>query len=197
MQQWCDQKGARLVDVFEDRVSGGKPLSDRPGLARAIDSLAPHHAGVLLVMKRDRLARDVMVAAFLETKVQQQGAQIVSVAGEGEGNDPSAVLMRRIVDAFAEYERGLIRARTKAAMGVLRARGRCLGNAPVGYKPGEEKQLVANDNEAAMVLRAKHLRAEGVSWRKLQARLAEEGYASRKGGPPRLATLCNAIRETS
>ena len=45
-----------------------------------------------------------------------------SAAGEGTDTDgPTDILMRRIVDAFGEYERLIIKARTKAALRSRRA----------------------------------------------------------------------------
>jgi len=45
------------------------------------------------------------------------------------------MLMRRIVDAFAEYEWMLIKTRTKAALAVTRSRGeRISREAPYGYR---------------------------------------------------------------
>lgn len=59
---------------------------------------------MLIVAKRDRLGRDPMVVAMIESAVKRKGARIVSAAGEGTDSDsPTDILMRRMVDAFAEY----------------------------------------------------------------------------------------------
>ena len=66
---------------------------------------------VLLVSKRDRIGRlDPLDMAMIEAAVRQRGARIVSAAGEGTEDDgPSSILMRRMVDAFSEYERLIAR----------------------------------------------------------------------------------------
>ena len=52
-----------MISVHEDLgLSGGTPLEKRPGLLAAPDALRQQAAGILLVAKRDRLARDVMIA---------------------------------------------------------------------------------------------------------------------------------------
>jgi DNA invertase Pin-like site-specific DNA recombinase len=67
--------------------------------------------------RKDRLGRDVVAVALVERLISRKGARLVSAAGEGtDSDDPTAILMRRIVDAFSEYERLLIGARTKAAL---------------------------------------------------------------------------------
>jgi Resolvase, N terminal domain len=85
--------------------------------------------GVLLVANHDRIGRlEPMTMAMIERAVQRKGGRIVSAAGEGtENDDPSSILMRRMVDALAEYERLVIKARTKATLGSKRKRGEKTG----------------------------------------------------------------------
>ena len=50
--------------------------------------------------------------------------------------------MRGIVDVFAAYEREVIRARTRAALGVKRARGERTGEIPYGYRVAAGRALL-------------------------------------------------------
>jgi DNA invertase Pin-like site-specific DNA recombinase len=132
---WC------IIDVFTDPgVSGGVGLEKRPALINAIQALGK--GDVLLVAKRDRIGRlDPLPMAMIEAAVRRKGARIVSVAGEGtESDDPSNILMRRMIDAFSEYERLIISSRTKSALGAKRVRGeKCGGQPPYGFEVGEPK----------------------------------------------------------
>jgi DNA invertase Pin-like site-specific DNA recombinase len=181
VERWCATHGATLVATFEDHVSGGAAIEKRPGLVAALDALVEHGAGVLLVAKRDRLARDPIIAAMTERLVERAGARVLSAAGEGtEGDDPAAVLMRRMIDAFAEYERALIRARTRAALGVKRGRGERVGQVPFGFRLGADGvHLEAHDEEQRAVVRVRTLRAEGLSLDGVAARLNAEGVPAR------------------
>ena len=98
-----------VVRVFVDGGTSGKlGIEDRPVLLEAVAAL--RRGDVLLVAKRDRLGRDVIAVALIERLVAKRGASVVSAAGEGTGNgdDPSGLLMRRLIDSFAEYEAALI-----------------------------------------------------------------------------------------
>src|SRR6476469_878208 len=67
LERWCAAQGAELAVCHEDvGISGGVDLDKRPGLLAALDSLRTLRADVLLVAKRDRLARDVLVSAMVE-----------------------------------------------------------------------------------------------------------------------------------
>lgn len=185
IEAWAAKTGIELVSVHVDLgMSGGSDVADRPGLVEALRSLELHAAGVLVVAKRDRLARDVFVAATAERMVARVGARVVSADGTGAGEGPEAALMRNLIDSFAAYERALIRARTTAALGVKRARGERAGNLPFGRRVIEGETVLGVDDREALVLeRARALRAEGKSLRAIVAVLAEEGFTSRTGRP--------------
>ena len=200
LKSWCDRQGAVLVATFSDiGVSGAAPLEKRPGLLAALDALKREKAGVLLVAKRDRVARDVFLAAMIERLAERNGALITSTDGTGNGASPEAALMRHMVAAFADYERQLIRARTRAALGVKKARGQRVGQIPYGFALAEDgvrltecfEELAVIDDivaarkagkrlkQIAAMLVARGTRARGSRWhvttvRRILVRVAEE-----------------------
>jgi len=181
---WATREGVTIVAWHTDAgVSGGAPIAARPALLAALADITTHRAGLLLVSKRDRLARDVMHAAMAERMVDAAGARIVSAAGEGtDSDDPSARLMRTMVDAFAEYERAMIAARTKAALAVKRARGERTGIIPFGFRAVEGK-LVEDADEQAVIAAVREARVRGLTVRAIAAELAAAGIVSRGGKP--------------
>lgn len=195
IEAWAAREGIEVVDWFSDEgFSGKSPPGKRPALTEALTALHEHEGGILVVARRDRLARDVMIAGYLEMKVRQAGARIVSVAGEGTGDDsPTDRLMRQIIDAFAEYERQIIAARTRAALQAKKARGERAGNLPWGYRADENGRLVQDVDEQLVIARIRDLRDEGTSIRGVVRCLAEEGYRSRVGRPLTQGTIWNIL----
>ena len=168
--EWCVDLG----------VSGGASLDRRPGLLSALAAMETTGAGLLLVAKRDRLARDVMIAAMVEASVKRLGARVVSAAGEGTDDDgPTGLLMRRMVDAFAEYEKIVIGARTKAALAVKSARGERVGSIPLGKRLAADGTLVDCPAELEAMALVNELRASGMSYREIAARVTLAGYRPR------------------
>jgi DNA invertase Pin-like site-specific DNA recombinase len=177
-------QGLRIVAVRRDRgVSGGAELDDRPGLMAALGELRARGAAVLLVAKRDRLARDAYVALAVERAAAKLGAQVLCADGAGNGQDAAAVLMRRILDAAAEYERAIIRGRVKAALHVKRTRGEKLGGAvPYGWRVVDGGRLAPVEGErVAAELAAYHAQA-GRSLRQVAVLLELAGHRPRGGG---------------
>lgn len=183
IEAWAVREGVSIAAWHVDAgVSGAAQIADRPALLAAVADLAAHRAGLLVVAKRDRLARDVMAAAMIERMADDLGARVVSTAGEGtDGTDPSAMLMRRMVDAFAEYERAMIAARTRSALAVKSARGECVGKAPYGWR-SDGGVLVAEPVEQAIIARVRELHVSGMTVREIAAAITAEGRRTRSGG---------------
>lgn len=159
-------------------VSGATPVDQRPGLLGALTGLACG-AGVLLAAKRDRLARDVIIASTIERLVTNYGARVLTADGLDASSTPEAVLMRTIVDAMAQYERALIASRTKHALAVKRSRGEAIGTAPYGWKIDQHGKLIAVDHEQRARDFIKNALKQGVSKSSLADALAHHGYKPR------------------
>jgi DNA invertase Pin-like site-specific DNA recombinase len=132
--------------VFRDEgISGSKP--NRPGMLAALDCL--QEGDTLAIAKLDRLARDLMLSCWIDKEAKKRGARIVSSSGEGtEDDSPSSVLMRQIVQSFAEYEKSIIGARTAAALAQKRAKREKTG----GLTPFGFTAMPPNPTEAAAAI---------------------------------------------
>jgi site-specific DNA recombinase len=193
---WCTEKHLTLRAVYEDiGVSGGADIDKRPGLMAALDAL--EHGMVLVAVKRDRIARDTMNAAMIERLTERAGAKVMTCDGAGEGDTPEAKLMRTMIDAFAEYERAIIRARTKVAMGHKRNREeRISRHIPFGKALAPDGiHLVDEPTEQLIITAARTYRASGFSLRAVAARLEAEGYRSRTGKVFTAQAIDNMIAE--
>lgn len=184
-----------LAGTFSDEgISGAASLDKRPGLLEAISQLGKND--VFLVAKRDRLGRDPIVVAMIEASIKRKGARIVSVAGEGTDNDePTSVLMRRMVDAFSEYERLIIKARTKAALQAKKRRNERVGNLPFGFQLAENGIcLVPNPEEQASIARIIDLRATGFTLREIADELNRDGIMTRRGSTWHHVYVANILK---
>jgi DNA invertase Pin-like site-specific DNA recombinase len=177
--------GLELSRTFVDAgTSGSLAIEDRPVLLDAVATL--RHGDVLLVAKRDRLGRDVIAVAMIERLIAKRGARVVSAAGEGtDSDDPAALLMRRLIDSFAEYERALIAARTRAALAAKRRRGeRVSGLVPFGHQlAGDGRTLLRDDSEQDTIETICALRGAGRSLRQIAEQLNSLGLRTRSGSP--------------
>lgn len=199
IESWAKREGVEVVAWHLDQgVSGGTPVEKRPALVAALGDLHDKSAGVLVAAKRDRLARDVVIASVLERMTIDAGASIVTADGVSAANTPEGALMRVLLDAFAAYERACIRSRTKAALGVKKNRGERVGTLPLGHAIAEGKRIAPTvAHELRAVARAHELRSEGVSIRGVVARLELEGFTCRTGRAYGKASVENMLRKSA
>ena len=178
LEAWCARNGAELV-VYEDiGVSGGAELDKRPGLLAAVGEIK--RGDVLLVAKRDRLARSVFLASAVQRLVERKRGRVVSADGISDGEGPEAALMRTMIDAFAEYERALIGVRTRAALAAKRVRGERVGAPRIGERVAADGVRVELDErEAKAVALIRELRAAGWSIRAIADELMARGVPCR------------------
>src|SRR5580658_2948689 len=164
VESWAAREGVSVASWHVDQgVCSVDPLDERAGLVAALASLREHGAGILVVAKRDRIARDPVLTAGVERAAAAAGAVVQSAAGEGNGSTPADEFMRGVIDSASRYERALIRARTTAALAVIRARGQKTGGGlPYGYRLDVDgRTLVVVQGEQATIDRARALAAEG------------------------------------
>lgn len=107
--------GGDLIDELVE-VESGK-LTGRPGLLAAL-ALCRKSSACLVIARLDRLARNV---AFVSS-LMDSGVEFIAVDAPYANR-----LMLHILAAFAEHEREMVSARTKAALQAAKARGVVLG----------------------------------------------------------------------
>lgn len=191
-RRFAEAKGWPVVSVFRDEgISGGAPLSDRPGLQAAIQALG--ESDKLVILRRDRIFRaDPYDNAVIERAVAAKGARVISTQGEGTDSDSSGdIFMRRILDAKGENERLVIGERTRAALASKRAAGERIGQIPYGFRlAADGVHLEPDPADAGLAETIGRLRAEGLSLRAIGRELTALGYrGKRTGGPVPLTTI--------
>lgn len=179
-ENYAKRHGLTIHNTFRDEgISGAAEMEDRIGLMEALNELKK--GDVLLVAKRDRLARDKYAIAFIERAIEKKKARIVSAAGEGtDQNDPASKMLSGIVDVFAVYERDIIRARTKAALAAMKRDGKRVGHIPFGFRLAQDGiHLEESPEEQDILKQMNELRATGLSIREIAKALNERGAFNR------------------
>ena len=115
--------GVATQHIYEDQASGKH--DKRPGLEACIKAL--RKGDVLVVWKLDRLGRDLRHLVNTVQDLSERGIGFKVLAGKGANIDTTTAggkFIFGIFAALAEFERELIRERTKAGLESARARGR-------------------------------------------------------------------------
>lgn len=112
--------------IFQEHASGGR--WDRPELQRLLDQV---RAGdVLLVWKLDRLSRSLKDLLHIMERLDTAGAGFRSLTEAIDTTLPAGRMMMQMLGAFAEFERAMVRERTRAGLAAAAAQGRHGGRRP-------------------------------------------------------------------
>lgn len=118
---------AGCARIFEEKASGAR--ADRPALMAAMDYVRP--GDVLVVWKLDRLARSMKQLLATIDDLQARGIGFRCLTHDIDTTTASGRFMLQIFAALSEFEREIIRERTKAGLKAAVARGRKGGRRPV------------------------------------------------------------------
>lgn len=167
----CVPDNGHSLEFADIGYSGALGIEKRPSLLKAVTCLDKDD--VFIVAKRDRIGRDPIVNAMIERAIERKKAKIVTAGRDvKDDNDPSSILMRRMVDAFSEYERLIIGARTKAALQIKKSKGQRAGHIPYGYQLSDDGiHLEPNEVEQEILKIMNAFKEEGLSLRKIAAQL--------------------------
>jgi DNA invertase Pin-like site-specific DNA recombinase len=116
-------RAAGCERIFEERVTGSR--WERPELHRLMDQV---RAGdVLVVWKLDRLSRSLRDLLILMERLHRLGGGFRSLTEAIDTTTPAGRMMMQMLGAFAEFEREMLRERTRAGLEVARREGRTAG----------------------------------------------------------------------
>jgi DNA invertase Pin-like site-specific DNA recombinase len=129
---------AGVEKVFAEQASGGR--WDRPALHPLLDQLRP--GDVVVVWKLDRLSRSLKDLLHIMEYIEQAGAGFRSLTEAIDTTTPAGRMLMQMVGSFAEFERAMIRERTRAGLAAARAQGRIGGRRPKLREP-HKAEIVA------------------------------------------------------
>jgi DNA invertase Pin-like site-specific DNA recombinase len=112
--------------IFEEAASGGR--WDRPELHRLLDQLRPDD--IVVVWKLDRLSRSLKDLLLILERIEKAGAGFKSLTEAIDTTAPAGRMMMQMLGAFAEFEREMIRERTRSGLRHAREQGRRSGRKP-------------------------------------------------------------------
>lgn len=115
---------AGCARIFEDHGLSGSNRK-RPGLADALDALAP--GDVFTVWRLDRMGRNLADLLAIVQEIEAKGAAFRSLAESIDTTTPTGRLFFHMAGAFAEFERSLTIERTRAGLDAAKRRGVKLG----------------------------------------------------------------------
>ncbi len=140
-------KAAGCELIFQEKGSGGR--WNRPELHRLLGQL--RKGDVVVVWKLDRLSRSLKDVLSLMEKIDQARAGFRSLTEVIDTTSPAGRMMMQMIGTFAEFERAMLRERTRSGLDAARKQGRVGGRRPKlkAHQQEEIMHLVSSGKKSA------------------------------------------------
>jgi putative DNA-invertase from lambdoid prophage Rac len=156
LRGWAARHQMTLHKEYVDQgISGGK--GSRPALDELLKDAQARRFDLVLVLKLDRFGRSVAHLTKQLLDLERWGVRFVATSQgiDTDRSNPTSKLLLHMLAAVAEFERELIRERTRAGVRAAKARGKVLGRPRRVFRRDEVVRL----------------RSQGMSWRAIAQEL--------------------------
>lgn len=143
LAEYCARRGWKDLAEYSDTISGAK--FTRSGLDRLMADVRRGKIARIVVAKLDRLGRSLPHLAQLVGELDSHRTALIATSQgiDTSHDNPAGRLQMHVLMAVADFERSLIRERTKAGLNAARARGSKLGRRAVVLDSAKREALAA------------------------------------------------------
>ena len=181
--EYCARENLEVVREFEDAGYSGKFL-ERPDLDELRDMVVSGGVDVVVVFKRDRLARG-LYAGYLKNEFKRRGVELIALDSITE-DTPYGELLENTLDNFSEFERFMIADRMRRGKRSKAKQGKLIASpqSDYGFRYNETRDGYEVDElRMALVRRVfRMVGVEGMTLNAVGARLQAEGIPAPRGG---------------
>src|SRR5215210_7822805 len=180
---YCALETLEVVRELEDAGYSGKFL-ERPDLDELRDLVASGGIDVVVVSKRDRLARG-LYAGYLKNEFKRRGVELIALDSITE-DTPYGELLENTLDNFSEFERFMIVDRMRRGKRSKAKQGKLVASPQLDYGfryNGARDGYEVDELRMALVRRVfRMVGVEGMTLNAVGARLQAEGIPAPRGG---------------
>jgi DNA invertase Pin-like site-specific DNA recombinase len=192
IESFAKANGFAIVDWYYDAaIRGTDAVAERPGFKAMLDRIAGNGVRNVIVESPDRFARDLVTQLTGHDFLKNLGISLVPATAPDffTEDTPTAVLVRQVLGAIAQFEKTSLVAKLKAA------RDRKIA---AGEKCGGRKSYAERDR--ALVDRARQLHRPDpgrrpISLRQVAAALAAEGKVTPNGLPYSASAVASMLED--
>ena len=180
IEAYAKRAGFQIVETFYDAdVRGADPIDSRPQFAAMLDMLLSNGTRTIIVETASRFSRDLITQETGWAMLKSQGVALIAADSPDAFLDetPTAVLIRQILGAVAQFEKAMLVSKLKGARSRKRAAtGKC---------EGRKSHAETNPDLVALAKKLHRYPVNGRrrSLREVSADLARAGHVSGTGAP--------------
>ena len=180
IKAYASRAGFEIVGTFYDAaVSGADAVNERPGFTEMLEQLLSNGARTILIESPDRFARDLMVQLAGHDMLRAKGILLIAASAPTffVEDTPTAILVRQVLGAVAQFEK----ATTVAKLAAARKRRRLA----VGKCEGRKRLADVRPEVVALAKSLRRRKPKGgrMSLRAVAAEMAARGFVNERNRP--------------
>jgi DNA invertase Pin-like site-specific DNA recombinase len=195
IQAYANRAGFRIVAWFDDpAVTGTDMIDTRPGFMAALEKITGNGVRTIIVETANRFARDLIVQETGWKRLHADGITLIAADSPDQFVDetPTAVLIRQILGAVAQFDKAMTVAKLRGARERKRRK--------TGGKVEGRKSYAETKPELVKLARELSEQRPRLSLRQISAELAAQGFVTsagkkRSGGKPYSASAVVSMLE--
>jgi site-specific DNA recombinase len=193
LRAYAVAQGLGEIEVRVEAGRSAKSIEGRPVLQSILEAIARGEVRALLVLKLDRLARNVRDALDIADLCRGKGTRLVSLSETIDTGSAMGEFTFTLLAALAALERRQIGERTKMALTHKKSRRESYAPTPLGFRRDGDR-LVTDEAEQAVVARIRDLRAQGLALREIAGRLEADVVPTKTGGRWHASTVAYILK---
>jgi DNA invertase Pin-like site-specific DNA recombinase len=175
MKAYADARGCEIVDSYVDHgVSGAKER--RVELDRMMADARRRRFDAVVCTKLDRLARSVRHLTTIGEELEALGVDLIVLDQAIDTSTSAGRLLFGVLACIAQFERDLIRERTRAGIAAARRRGKRIGRPRVHVPLARVNALLSQG--ASVASTARDLGVSRATLQRLLKTVSRSGAAS-------------------
>jgi DNA invertase Pin-like site-specific DNA recombinase len=177
IQGYANRAGYTIVAWFDDpAVTGADTIDARPGFMAALEKIAGNGVRTIIVESANRFARDLIVQETGWKRLQADGIALIAADAPDSFVDetPTAVLIRQILGAVAQFDKAMTVAKLRGARERKRRK--------MGKVEGRKSYAEADPGMVKLACELSEQRPR-LSLRKIAAELQLRGFTTPRGLP--------------
>lgn len=177
----CNRRDWDVTHVFRDEAESGNN-TDRPMFQRLLAEAEEQTFDVVIFWKLDRFSRSLIHAVELERDFREWGVALFSVTEQIDTTTPTGRFNFRNISSASEFERDLIKQRSRMGMKALAMEHKWPNDhPPLGYRKRDDDKLEPLPSEVDLVREIFSRYRQIKSMPKLANQLNDEGKTTTSG----------------
>jgi len=153
MLNHCEIYGYKVYKIYSDEGFSGSETSKRKQFNKMMADMKAGKFSKIIALKLDRITRDLYDFVSFTRTTDKYGCGFEFVLEKFDTTNPTGRLIMNILGVFAQFEREVIRERTKIGVNGAIDKGHYGGPIPFGYKKDKDTKLYLIDEETAPIVR--------------------------------------------